>query len=413
MSRWISLVAVVAAFALAAWAALHHRPWLTSIEAPPSSESPGEEAVTLLPTVHIEERTPYGTVEVDYDPGADPEKPNVRASCRCTLAHDDLGGTLGPIDVSAEGRWDGARFSGIVEAKGVKVEVDAEVSLPELAAGRYRLPGTEISTVYAAVASLVPESRKADIRGTIAGNGEFRLLPLRITFRPSVADFNVDGLVGPEYRMGSFTHMGRDNDGNLVPVPGGEGTAGWLPLADAGRMLPAAVISAEDASFRSHGGFSVESMTEAAHDNDVEGQVVRGGSTISQQLAKNLFLTPERTYARKLKELLYAVEMERELGKDRILELYLNVIEWGPTVRGARAAAEAYFLKQPLGLLPEEAAFMASIIRNPRGGWEKQYVGGRVQTRRLGWILENMVTLTPEERVAALARDVHFVPPKK
>ncbi len=413
MMRWIVIVAVIVALGAGAWLGLRDRPEDGDAPVENLEANLEEEGASLLPAVHLEENTPYGPVEVDYDPNADPEKANVVASCRCTLTHDDLGGTLGPIDVTARGRWDGARFAGTVEAKGVKVEIDAEVSPLELAAGRYTLPETEISAIYAAVASLVPESRHADIRGTIAGNGEFRLLPLRVTFRPSVADFNVDGLVGPEYRMGSFTYMGRDKDGNLVPVRGGEGTEGWLPLADAGRMLPAAVVAAEDAQFHSHTGFSLDQMMEAAHDNDVEGKVVRGGSTLSQQLAKNLFLTPERTYARKLKELLYAVEMERELGKDRILELYLNVIEWGPTVRGARAASEAYFLKQPLGLLPEEAAFMASIIRNPRGGWEKEYVGGRVQTKRLSWILDNMVTLSPEERMAALARDVHFVPPKK
>lgn len=413
MTRWIVIAAVIAGLGLVAWIGLGESASRGVPETVTEQAAAEDEGPTLLPAVHIEENTPYGPVQVDYDPNAEAEKPNVVASCRCTLTHDDLGGTLGPIDVTAEGRWEGGRFAGTVEAKGVKVEIDAEVSALELAAGRYTLPATEISAVYAAVASLVPESRQADIRGTLAGNGEFRLLPLRFTFRPSVADFNVDGLVGSEYRMGSFTYMGRDKDGNLVPVRGGEGTEGWLPLADAGRMLPAAVISAEDAAFRSHAGFSVEGMSDAAHDNDVEGKVVRGGSTLSQQLAKNLFLTPERTYARKLKELLYAVEMERELGKDRILELYLNIIEWGPTVRGARAASEAYFLKQPVGLLPEEAAFMASIIRNPRGGWEKQYVGGRVQTRRLSWILDNMVTISPEERMAALARDVHFVPPKK
>ena len=153
-------------------------------------------------------------------------------------------------------------------------------------------------------------------------------------------------------------------------------------------------------------------MLAAQDDNTKAGDVVRGGSTLTQQLAKNLFLRGDRTYARKLQELLYAVELERELGKPRILELYLNVVEWGPDLVGAKEAAEAYFLKEPKGLLPEEAAFLASILRSPRGSWAREYRDGRVNGRRLAWILDNMVGLDPAERAAALDRDVHFVPPE-
>ncbi len=410
MTRWILVVAVVAALGLVAYVKLlAPRSAERQVAAGPPATDQSEAEVAK---VQFSTGTPYGQVEAEYDPGAEPGAPNVTARCRCFLEHPAIGGAFGPVDVTATGRYEGTSFKGTVEARGVVVAVTAALSPTELAAGNYRLEPTDIAKVYDVFAPLVPEARRAEIRGTIEGNGEFRLLPLRFTFRPTVTAFAVDGLVGPEYRMGRFTFMGRNATGDMVPVQGGEGSEGWIALADVGRMLPAAVISAEDAAFQRHPGYDVDGMVEAAHDNDVEGGVVRGGSTLSQQLAKNLFLTPERTYARKLRELLYAVEMERELGKDRILELYLNVVEWGPAVRGAKPATEAYFLKQPLGLLPEEAAFLASILRNPRGGWAKEYVGGRVQTRRLSWILDNMVILSPEERAAALARDVHFVPPK-
>jgi len=141
--------------------------------------------------------------------------------------------------------------------------------------------------------------------------------------------------------------------------------------------------------------------------------VWRGGSTLTPQLAKNLFLDGTRTYARKARELLYAVEMERELGKQRILELYLNVVEWGPGIYGARRAADAYFLKSPAGLLPEEAAWLASILPSPRSGWTDQYLRDRPNLGRVGQILDQMADLDPDARAAAKGRRVRFVPPAR
>ncbi|MFN7134900.1 MAG: biosynthetic peptidoglycan transglycosylase, partial [Myxococcales bacterium] len=178
-----------------------------------------------------------------------------------------------------------------------------------------------------------------------------------------------------------------------------------------GPWLPAAVIAAEDAGFRAHPGYDLGGMQEAAAKNEAEGGIVRGGSTLTQQLAKNLFLDGTRSYARKLRELLYAVEMERELGKPRILELYLNVVEFGPGLRGARAAADTYFLKAPAGLLPEEAAWLASILRFPKTAYERQYRAGKVDASRVRWILENLRGVPEDARTAALERPVRLVPP--
>jgi membrane peptidoglycan carboxypeptidase len=184
-----------------------------------------------------------------------------------------------------------------------------------------------------------------------------------------------------------------------------------VSLATVGPWLPAAVIAAEDAAFREHPGYSVEGMRDAAAKNAEEGAVVRGGSTLTQQLAKNLFLDGTRSYARKLRELLYAVELEQELGKRRILELYVNVVEFGPGLRGARAAAQTYFLKEPAGLLPEEAAWLASILRFPRTAWRTQYLTDRPDDRRVDWILENLRGVPEEARLAAVGRPVRLVPP--
>lgn len=184
-----------------------------------------------------------------------------------------------------------------------------------------------------------------------------------------------------------------------------------MPLRELGPLLPMAVIAAEDAGFYTHGGYDLASILTAAADNEARAAVWRGGSTLTQQLSKNLFLDGERSYTRKLRELLYAVEMEQKLGKARILELYLNVVEWGPGIYGARAAALTYFLKSPAGLLPEEAAWLASILPAPRSGWTDQYQRDRPNLTRVRSILQNMVNLPAAARAAALERGLHFVPP--
>ena len=367
---------------------------------PPTAEIPVGDNLSIP--------TPWGTVTAFLSPTE--SGTTVDAHCACTFTHDALGGTLS-ARVRAQGALTDSTFSGTVSSGKISAQVEATVGGTSLASGTFTVPETPIADIYAALAEIVPEADRADMRGKMSAKGDFTLVPLTFHVEPKVEGFAVEGLVGPEYRVGPIQFTGRDEDKNPVLVRSGEGTAGWMALAEFGPMLPMAVVAAEDAGFYSHVGYDLSGMSAAAKDNEKAGKIARGGSTLSQQLAKNLFLTPERTYARKLREILYAVEMERELGKDRILELYLNVVEWGPHVRGGLPASEAYFLKKPAGLLPEEAAFMSSILRNPRGGWEKQYVGGRVETRRLKWILDNMRALTPEDRLAAYTREVHFVPP--
>lgn len=353
--------------------------------------------------------TEYGEVTVHVAPG---ERGRVvSAECVCTLKHESLGGVLSERRVSASGVLDGEDFTGEVVVEGVRATVTAHVGGATSVSGRFTLEETPIAHVYGVFEPLVPELAKAEIRGTLSATGRFTLGPLSLHVDPKVSGFAVEGLVSPAYRYGVFTWMGRDAEGGYVPRTTGDDDPEWVALPSMGELLPMAVIAAEDATFLQHPGYDLEGMLAAAADNDKAEAVVRGGSTLSQQLAKNLFLTGDRSYSRKLRELLYAVELERELGKTRILELYLNVVEWGPNLHGGGAASQAYFLKSPRGLLPEEAAFLASILRNPRGAWAREYTGGRVNARRLAWILDNMTGLDPTLRREALARDVHFVPP--
>ena len=140
----------------------------------------------------------------------------------------------------------------------------------------------------------------------------------------------------------------------------------WVPYARVSTNLKRAIVVAEDARFVDHEGFDWEAIEKAREKNRQKGRVVAGGSTISQQLAKNLFLSASRTPWRKGQEALITVMIEHVMDKRRILEIYLNVIEWGDGVFGAEAAARHYFGRRASDLGPEEAARLAAMVPNPR-----------------------------------------------
>jgi len=140
----------------------------------------------------------------------------------------------------------------------------------------------------------------------------------------------------------------------------------WVPYERISDHLKRAMIAAEDAHFIEHEGFDWEGVQAALEKNQRRGRVVAGGSTITQQLAKNLFLSPARSYWRKFEEAVITVLLESMLEKQRIFELYLNVIEWGSGVFGAEAAAQRYFGIAARELNAEQAARLAAMAPNPR-----------------------------------------------
>lgn len=140
----------------------------------------------------------------------------------------------------------------------------------------------------------------------------------------------------------------------------------WVPYARISRHLKRAVVAAEDSRFTEHHGFDWQGIEQAFEKNLKKGRIVAGGSTISQQLAKNLFLSGHRTPWRKAEEVMITFMLEQLMSKRRILEIYLNVIEWGEGVFGAEAAARHYFHTSAAGLGPAEAARLAAMIPNPR-----------------------------------------------
>ena len=140
----------------------------------------------------------------------------------------------------------------------------------------------------------------------------------------------------------------------------------WVSYDDVSPLLRRAVLVAEDDAFFSHSGLDWNEIRASARRDLAAGRVVRGGSTITQQLAKNLYLGDERSLARKFKEMILAVRMERALGKRRIFELYLNEIEWGDGVFGIEAAARRDFGVSASALNPRQAVLLAAVIINPR-----------------------------------------------
>ena len=175
----------------------------------------------------------------------------------------------------------------------------------------------------------------------------------------------------------------------------------WVPLSRISMNLQRAVLAGEDSNFVAHNGFDYEAIQkaweagqkEAAREAKQEGEEEtawlpdlskfrRGGSTVSQQLAKNLYLSSERTAARKVKEAAITYFLERSLSKCRILEIYLNVIEWGDGVYGAEAAAQTYFRKPAANLTPQEAAYLAAMIPSPLNVFNPQKNPRRVQRRQ-------------------------------
>jgi monofunctional glycosyltransferase len=140
----------------------------------------------------------------------------------------------------------------------------------------------------------------------------------------------------------------------------------WVPYGRISPMLRRAVIVTEDAAFFDHDGIDLDEIKASLEKNWEEGQFLRGGSTITQQLAKNLYLSPSRNPMRKVKELFIARRLEAALTKQRIFELYLNMIEWGDGIFGCEAAARAYFRKPCASLDMAESALLAGAIINPR-----------------------------------------------
>ena len=163
----------------------------------------------------------------------------------------------------------------------------------------------------------------------------------------------------------------------------------YVLFKDMPRALSQAFIAVEDKRFYAHGGFDIESIARATVVNVEEGEISQGGSTITQQLAKNLFLTQERSFTRKVEELFLAIQLERHYDKNKILEMYLNTIYFGSNFYGIYEAAHGYFDKEPKDLSVAECAMLAGIPNAP--SIYSPYVNFMMAKRRQLVVIDAMV----------------------
>jgi monofunctional biosynthetic peptidoglycan transglycosylase len=161
----------------------------------------------------------------------------------------------------------------------------------------------------------------------------------------------------------------------------------WKPLEEISPQLQLAVVCSEDQNFLLHYGFDFKALKKAMLNNE-KSKKIRGGSTISQQTAKNVFLWNGRNYIRKGFEAYFTLLIETAWSKERIMEVYLNVIEFGDGIYGAEAASQHYFKKSAVKISREEAAILASLLPNPRV-YGRNVNGNYIQSRKL-WVLQQM-----------------------
>ncbi len=213
-----------------------------------------------------------------------------------------------------------------------------------------------------------------------------------LTLAVDLSEFRKVARVRPSPLLSPFTYNVLLSKGRGRPIVVGPTNPYFVPYALIPRMLVRSVLVSEDGAFFTHAGFDFESLEEKLLAEHHEGEIVRGGSSISQQLAKNLFLNREKSYARKLKEAFVTLALEATVPKERLLEIYLNIIEWGPDLYGIGEAARHYFAKPASELTLRESAFLASIIPNPvkfhvycqRGAMTKGW------NNRVNWVIEKL-----------------------
>lgn len=222
-------------------------------------------------------------------------------------------------------------------------------------------------------------------------------------------------LVAPERFREPFILEVPDAQGALMERAFGPGTASWVSLGDMSPHLTSALLVCEDGRFFHHNGFDSQAIRSSIRDNLLKGRFIRGGSTVSMQLAKNLYLRREKTFARKLQEAALTLLIEQSFSKNEILELYWNVVELGPGIYGVGEAARFYFGTTAAALSPAQAFYLASILPNPKS--MHFAANGRVssgwlrQIRRLLTIAHARHYLSDEELRLALEEELQFGAP--
>jgi len=315
---------------------------------------------------------------------------------------------LPPHDLTVDARINRAEKSVLVDAK--LGPIAAQVGITSIDGGlkaEIEVPPMPLTDVASFFGSTVPESEQMELSGTVGLTASVAGPPWVWSATPSTEKLAAKGRL-PDNLKDDQVHFKTGDQRHVV----GPSIHGWTPLAQAGWM-PEAAIAAEDIRFMTHPGYDLEAIQEAIEAAPNEDRI-RGGSTITQQLSKNLFLDGRRTLRRKFRELLLALALEDRMTKDGILQLYLNIVEFGPNIRGIDSAADAWFLKEPGQLSPREAAFLASILPAPHGWHERIKRTGKPPVKLVDRVLDRMRrkgVLSVKEHRRAKARRLRIVPP--
>jgi hypothetical protein len=257
------------------------------------------------------------------------------------------------------------------------------------------LPPTAMATVVQVLGHDLPEAATVQVGGTLALTANARWPDGTWQAKPMLRDFTVAGL-GTEWLLDAQLPA-------ACRTAGGDAAAltGWLPRA---------LVAAEDARFYEHPGYELDHMLAAWRHNQRDGAGLRGGSTLTQQLAKFTITGDDRSATRKLRELLYAVEMERTLGKARILQLYLALAPWGDGVCGAERAAQAYLGKSASKIGPVSAAWLVSLLRNPEANLQRVVRAREIDRGRIKQIVAGMRPMSPAQRTLANEQLLEWMP---
>jgi Transglycosylase len=260
------------------------------------------------------------------------------------------------------------------------------------------LPAAPLQHAVQVFGSALPERATVRVEGSLSLTLKARLPDGPWRVQPHVEGFEVHGL-GTE-RLLDLQRPAACRDGSDAKVTA---ITGWLPRA---------VVAAEDQRFFDHPGYDLAALTEAWQHNQQPGSSLAGASTLSQQLAKLVVTGDERSAARKLRELLYAVEMERTLGKARILQLYLALAPWGEGLCGADRAVRVHLGQRNASAVgPVAAAWLASLLPQPDALLQAEVQRGEVDHPRVARVIEGMRPMTAARREQALTVLLFWTPP--
>ena len=305
-------------------------------------------------------------------------EPLVLSSVELTVVHrlgDQLSGELSSSKLRAQWQGQWVRSTAPTVKAGLKLQA--------------QLPMTPIADAYALLATSIPEVAQAQTEGRFALTATIKLpysnLESDLNLIPQIEGFQVSGL------------------GTQVLANARSACAPNRLSADS--WLARAVLAAEDQRFYQHTGYDLVELTESLARNQQGKGIARGASTLSQQLAKLLITGGERSPVRKLRELLYAVEMEQTLGKNRILRLFLATAPWGAGLCGAEAAAKHYLGKSAHELTPAQAAWLAAMLHNPNLEAQRWSDTGHINVARTQWVLLGIRPMPRKQRIK-LAEEV-------